>query len=76
MTRTIQDHDFLVWEVYASGGAHGFSDNPDVIFHCLTRHDLPPRSIAVGADEAEAQRRIHDMDDAALLMLLEKAREI
>jgi hypothetical protein len=76
MSRTIQDHNFLVWEVYPSGGAHGFSDNPDVIFHCLTHHDLPPRSIAIGADEMEAQRRIHDMDDAALLVLLAKAREI
>lgn len=76
MSRTIQDHNFLVWEVYPSGGAHGFSDNPDVIFHCLTQHDLPPRSIAIGADGVEAQRRIHDMDDAALLVLLAKAREI
>lgn len=76
MSRTIQDHNFLVWEVYPSGGAHGFSDNPDVIFHCLTQHDLPPRSIAIGLDPVDAQQRIQDMDDAALLVLLAKARDI
>jgi hypothetical protein len=76
MSRTIQDHDFLEWEVYSSGGAHGFSDNPDVIFNCLTLPDLPPRSIAIGLDPVDAQKRIEEMDDAALLVLLKKAREI
>jgi hypothetical protein len=76
MSRTFQDRNFLVWEVYASGGAHGFPDNPHAIFNCLTDLSLRPRAIEVGSDEAEAQRLIAEMSDAALLELLEHAGDI
>ena len=74
--RTFQDHDLLVWEVYSSGGSHGFPDRPHVIFHCLTQQNTRPRSIDIGKDEADAQRRIADMSDALLIDLLSDAREI
>lgn len=76
MSRTFQDHDFLVWEVYPSGGRHGFSDNPHVIFNCLTQQNLRPRYVPLGRDEADAQRRIALMSDEELLELFERAREI
>lgn len=76
MSRKIQDRNFLVWEVYPSGGAHGFPDNPHVIFHCLTQHDMRPRYAGLGTDGADAQKRITHMSDAALLELLESARNI
>lgn len=76
MSRTIQDHNFLVWEVYPSGGAHGFPDNPQAIFNCLSRMDLRPRATDIGDNEADALRLIAEMDDAALLELLEHARPI
>lgn len=76
MSRTFQDHDFLVWEVYASGGRHGFSENPDVIFNCLTRQDLRPRHVSLGVHEADAQRRLREMSNAELLAMLESSREI
>lgn len=76
MSRTIQDHNFLVWEVYPSGGAHGFPDNPHAIFNCLSQTDVRPRAIEIGANEADALRLIAQMDDAALLELLEHARNI
>lgn len=76
MSRTFQDHNFLVWEVYSSGGAHGFSDDPYAIFNCLSQLDLRPRAIEIGEDEAEAQKLIAEMSEAALIELLQHAREI
>jgi len=76
MSRTFQDRNFLVWEVYPSGGEHGFPDNPHAIFHCRSQLDLRPRAIRLGTDEAEAQKIIHEMTDAALLDLLDRAEEI
>ena len=76
MSRTFQDRDFLVWEVYPSGGRHGFPSRPHVIFHCLTQPNRRPRQIELGSDEADAQRRVVEMRDAELLALLENATEI
>jgi hypothetical protein len=71
-----QDRSFLVWEVYSSGGPHGFPDNPHAIFHCLSQADMRPREIDVGRGAADAQKLIAEMSDAALLELLEHARDI
>jgi hypothetical protein len=76
MTRTVQDRNFLVWEIYPSGGRHGYSRNPHLIFNCLTQPNLRPRWIAGGGDEAEAPRVIAESTDARLLELLEGAVEI
>jgi hypothetical protein len=76
MSRTFQDRNFLVWEVYPSGGKHGYSDRPHVVFHCLTRRDVRPRFAQVGEDEAAAERRVKLASPAELLELLESAREI
>jgi hypothetical protein len=76
MGRTFQDRNFLVWEVYTSGGRHGFSDNPHVIFNCLTQPAIRSRYVELGTDEAEAQRHIAETSDAELLAMLEGARDI
>lgn len=76
MSRKLQDRDFLVWEVYPSGGRHGFSDDPHVIFNCLTQPTVRSRWTALGEDEADAQKRVVEMSDAELLKLLESAQEI
>ena len=76
MQRTFQDRNFLVWEVYSSGGEHGFSENPHVVFNCLTQKQLRPRYVDLGTDEADAQRRIGEATDAELLGMLEGAQEI
>lgn len=75
-TRTLQDRDFLVWEVYATGGRHADARNPQVVFHCLTQRDIRPRWLELGEDEADAQRRIAEARPAELLELLESARDI
>ena len=74
--RTFQDRNFLVWEVYPSGGAHGFSDNPHVVFNCLTQKQLRPRFADLGTDEADAQRRVVEASDAELLTMLEGSAEL
>ena len=76
MSRTFQDRDFLVWEAYPSGGKHGFSAQPHLIFHCLTNRDLRPRFAQIGEDEAAAERRLNLASRDELLNLLESAREI
>jgi hypothetical protein len=76
MTRTFQDRNFLVWEVYASAGRHGFSHDPHVIFHCLTQRDIRPRYSDAGANEADAQRIVAEASEPELLEMLERAREI
>jgi hypothetical protein len=76
MARQIQDQNFLVWEVYASGGPHGFSDDPYVVFHCLTQRDLRPRRIRLGEDEGDAQRLVGHASDAELLALLQRSEEL
>jgi hypothetical protein len=75
-TRTLQDHDFLVWEVYPTGGRHGFSENPHIVFHCLTRRDLRPRIAELGSDTGEAQRLLAELETGRLLDMLEHAREL
>lgn len=75
MTRTFQDRNFLVWEVYPSGGRHGYSRNPHLIFNCLTQPDIRPRFIADGVDAAGAQLVV-ESSNAELLELLERAADI
>jgi hypothetical protein len=73
MTRTFQDHDFLVWEVYPSAGRHGFSDNAHIIFHCVTDRDRRSRIVPTTGDEADAQKLVQEAADAELLSMLAKA---
>ncbi|HSJ14111.1 MAG TPA: hypothetical protein VK939_06840 [Longimicrobiales bacterium] len=76
MSRQIQDQNFLVWEVFPSGGPQGFSDDPYVIFHCLTQRDLRPRRIELGEDEGEAQRLVAHATDEELLGMLQRSAEL
>lgn len=76
MSRQIQDQNFLVWEVFPSGGEFGFSSDPFVIFHCLTQRDLRPRRVELPGDEADAERLVNASSDAELLALLQRSGEI
>ena len=75
-TRTFQDHDLLAWEVYATGGDHGFSDDPHVVFNCLTQPKVRSRVAELGEDESDAQRILAEASDEVLLDMLQRAREI
>jgi hypothetical protein len=74
--RTFQDRKFLVWEVYPSGGRQGYSDEPHIIFHCLTQREIRSRFLAVGSDEASAETAITGATPAQLLDMLDRATEI
>lgn len=76
MLRTFQDSDLLDWEVYTSGGPHGFSDDVNIVFHCLTNRALRSRYLRTDDDAADAQRTIAEATSAELLGMLERAREI
>lgn len=76
MSRTFQDHDFMVWEAFPSSGRHGMSERAHIVFHCLTSRALRPRYLNSGGDEADAQRRMVEASDAELLTMLEQADEI
>jgi hypothetical protein len=75
-TRTFQDKNFLVWEVFPSAGRHGYSHHSHVVFHCLTQRDVRPRYFDVGSTEADAQRLIGEASEVELLDMLERARDI
>jgi hypothetical protein len=77
MSRTFQDHDFLVWEVYpTTGGSHDTAEQAQLVFHCLTNRSIRPRRTAGGGDVAAAERRVVEASDAELLGLLEGAQDI
>jgi hypothetical protein len=76
MTRTFQDRNFLVWEVFPSGGRRAYASSPHLIFHCLTQRDIRPRYLAGGSHEADAERHVADVTDAELLEMLERAQDI
>jgi hypothetical protein len=64
----------MVWEVYPTGGDFGASHNPHVVFHCLTDTHERPRVAELGADEAEAERRVEEASDEELIELLDQSR--
>ena len=76
MSRTFQDEDFRVWEVYPSGNRFGYSENPALIFHCLTDRSLRPRHITFDGDESDAERAVGDASVDRLIALLGQAAEL
>jgi hypothetical protein len=76
MSRTFQDDSFLVWEVYPSASNFGFSEQPNIVFHCLTDRALRPRALPVTGDEAGAERLVVTASPTELLGLLKQSREV
>ena len=73
MSRTFQDENFLVWEVYPSGARYGFSEDPFLVFHCITDRGLRPRKLQVTGDEADAERLVTRASPAELLELFSQS---
>lgn len=76
MSRTILDQNMLTWEVYPSGGAYGASDQPQVIFNCLSNRMLRPRYVSLHGGDADAERRISLASNEELLELLRRSDEV
>ena len=76
MSRTFQDSNLLKWEAYASGGAHGYSDNARIVFHCLSDRARRARVVQLDGDQSDAEREVAEASEQRLAELLEGAREL
>ena len=76
MARSFQDANFLEWQVFATTGKHGFDEDPNIVFQCITMPDVRPRIFALDGVEAEAQARVINATDAELLEMLERSKEL
>jgi hypothetical protein len=76
MARTFQDANFLEWQAFATTGKHGFEEDPNIVFQCITTPELRPRIIAVDGIEAEAQARVINATDAELVAMLASSKEL
>lgn len=76
MSKTFTDDNLLIWEAYPSGGDYGFSDNPYIVFNCLSNRMLRPRVVESNGDEADAERIVSTATSSDLQELFKKSREI
>ena len=76
MSRTFQDRDFLVWEVYPSAGENGSTERAQIIFNCLTDPARRARRLDQQGDEADAQRLVVEAEPAELLAMFERSSEV
>ena len=76
MSRTFQDSNLLKWEAYASGGAHGYSDNARIVFHCLSDRARRARVVQISGDQSDAERQVAEATDDDLGQLLAGAEEL
>ena len=76
MSRTILDENMLTWEVYPTGGLHGDSQQPQIVFNCLSNRMLRPRYVTIEGDEADAERKVSLASNEELRELFEQADEV
>ena len=76
MSRTIQDADFLEWEVFASAAVSGFADHSQLVFNCLSNRWLRPRAVELEGDVAEAERLVAEGSPIELLEIFQRAEPI
>jgi len=76
MSRTFSDDNFLKWEAYPSGGDHGFSDNPYIIFNCLSSKTVRARVVDSKGDGADAERVLAKASAPELREMFRVSREI
>lgn len=76
MSRTIQDSDFLEWEVFASAADSGFADHSQIVFNCLTNRLLRPRAVGLEVDVANAEKIVAAGAATELADLFRRARPL
>lgn len=74
MSRTFQDRNFVVWEVYPSSGRFGAAAHPHLVFNCLTNTHERPRWLPASEHEANAERQVEQASNDELIALLEQSR--
>jgi hypothetical protein len=73
--RTFLDDNMLTWEAYPSGGPHG-SEQPFIVFNCLSNRMLRPRCVQTDGDEADAERMVLEASNEKLQEMLRRAGEV
>ena len=76
MTRTIQDPDLQLWEVYATAAKSGFPQRSRMVFHCLTDPGRRARFLERDGDKAEVEHEVATLAPADLVGLLARAADL
>jgi hypothetical protein len=76
MSRTLLDGDLRVWEVFASASKRGFSEQPRIVFHCMTDRTIRSRFIDTDGDQADAERAVVILPVPDLLRWFQNSREM
>ena len=76
MARSFQDKNFMQWEAFASTGKQGFSNDPHIVFQCVTKPSERPRWTQVSGDQDDAQAMLMNADDQSVLGLFEASVEL
>lgn len=76
MSKLFTDENFLTWEAYPSGGDHGFTDNPYIVFNCVTDPQMRARLALWQGDEADAERALAHASAQEMLDLFKRTSEI
>lgn len=73
MTRTFQDADLLVWEVYAAAPRSGAGHGARLVFHCTSDPDRRARVLETDGDRTSAAKEAASVSDQELRARLEAA---
>lgn len=76
MSRTFQDHNFLTWDAFASTGKQGFTNDPHIVFNCMTVPASRPRWVKVSGDEGSAQGMLMNASHEDVLAMFERSEEL
>lgn len=76
MSRTIQDQDLQLWEVYANSGEFGSADRAKMVFQCLTEPSRRARVLHREAKKSEVEQELSRLSDTELADLLSGAEEV
>lgn len=76
MSRTFQDDDLLLWEVYTASPRSGMGHGARIMFHCLTAPERRARVLEQDSDEAGIETRIAEADTAELMAMLEESEPL
>lgn len=76
MSRTIQNPDLELWEVYATSGRAGFPDHARMVFQCLSDPGRRARFLDREGDKSDVEHEVATLASPELVRLLDSAEEL
>jgi hypothetical protein len=76
VSRTIQDPNLLLWEVYATAGRSGFPDHARMVFQCLSDPGRRARFLEREGDKSDVENEVATLPPDRLLEMLDTASEL